>query len=390
MIQPDAIRRKAEDLYREYVQAWLIGDGGFFPKAIRGRKTPHSDDLSAASRSVRCLRAGSKEAVGFGYSIEWREVNSRRFGRNQFPARILFETADDLLRFLDRKTEFDSFAETASHLRSEFPALDSWIRVNTRTVVEISQEMHGLLQVLRWFRDNPRPNMYARELPLPVETKFIERHQRLLREWFDLVLPPHTIRSDEEHFERRYGLRYPEPHLLMRFLDPQLQVDMGFPCCELSLPLHTLAQLDAPIATVFIVENKVNLLTLPSFIGAIALGGLGNGVTLLRYVPWLKTSPIRYWGDIDVEGFAILSSLRAIFPQVESFLMDRATFDRHESLAIDGTGRKSELPTQLTDAERSLFVHCRDNNLRLEQERLSQSDVLAAILGGQFPRTACT
>jgi hypothetical protein len=390
MIQPDDIRRKAEDLYRQYVQAWLKGDDEFFPRAIRGRKTPRSNDLSAASRSVRCLRAGSKETVGFGYSVEWREVNSRRFGRNQFPVRILFETPEDLLRFLDRKAEFDSFADAASRLRSDFPVLDSWIRVNTRTVVELAQDLHGLLQVLHWFRDNPRPNLYARELPLPVETKFIERHQRVLREWFDLVLPPHMIRSDEEHFERRYGLRYPEPHLLVRFLDPQLQVDMGFPCCELSLPLHTLAQLSAPIGTVFIVENKVNLLTLPRFDGAIALGGLGNGVTLLRYVPSLEATPIRYWGDIDVEGFMILSALRAFLPHVQSFLMDRATFDRHELLAVAGTGRKPEMPSHLNDAERSVFLHCREHNLRLEQERLPQSEVKAEMLRNQSrltPRT---
>ena len=38
-------------------------------------------------------------------------------------------------------------------------------------------------------------------------TKFVERHRRILREWLDIVLPPETIRADEEHFERRFGLR---------------------------------------------------------------------------------------------------------------------------------------------------------------------------------------
>ena len=41
-----------------------------------------------------------------GYSIEWREVNSRKFGKNRFPVRILFETQDDLLRFTGKQREF--------------------------------------------------------------------------------------------------------------------------------------------------------------------------------------------------------------------------------------------------------------------------------------------
>jgi hypothetical protein len=151
-------------------------------------------------------------------------VNSRTFGRNQFPARILFETSDDLLRFLGRKQEFETFTAAATRLRSEFPVLEEWIRRNTRMLLEIAPVLDRLLIVLNWFRETPRPNLYARELPLPVDSKFIERHQPVLREWFDLVLPHSAIRSDEEHFCRRYGLLYPEPHLLLRFLDLELEI----------------------------------------------------------------------------------------------------------------------------------------------------------------------
>jgi hypothetical protein len=230
-----------------------------------------------------------------------------------------------------------------------------------------------------WFAEHPRPALFSRELPLPVDTKFIERHRRVLREWFDLVLPPHTIRSDEDHFERRYGLRYAEPHLLVRFLDPQLQTRAGFPCDELSLPLRAIESLTCEGSTVFIVENKVNLLTLPVFENGIALGGLGNGVTLLRQIQWLHSTPIRYWGDIDVEGLAILSTLRSLFPHVESFLMDRATVDRHRRLMVCGTGRNVDLPAYLDAEERFAFLECRSKNLRLEQERIPQSDVVDAL-----------
>jgi hypothetical protein len=379
MIQPQDIRLKAEVLYREFTQAWLRGHDGFFPTTIRGRKTPRTSDLAAASQAIRVLRESSKEVVGFGFSVEWREVNSRTFGRNQFPARILFETSDDLLRFLGRKQEFETFTTAATRLRSEFPVLEEWIRRNTRTLLEIAPVLDRLLIVLNWFCENPRPNLFARELPLPVDTKFIERHQSILREWFDLALPYSAVRSDEEHFFRRYGLLYAEPHFLLRFLDPELQMEMGFPCGVFSLPLTTLSQLCGQIGTVFIVENKTNLLTLPSFHRAIALGGLGNGVTILRYLPWLQNTPIIYWGDIDVEGFAILSTLRALFPHAESFLMEHAILEQYEHFAVAGTGRTIEVPPHLNDAEKTVFLHCREGNLRLEQEHVLQSEVLSQM-----------
>jgi hypothetical protein len=380
MIDPVEIRRKAESLYREYVQAWLAAeDESFFPREIRCRKKPASNDLAEASRAVRVLRAGSKESTGFGYSVQWREVRSRTFGRNEFPERVLFHTAEDLLRFLERCDEFATLVAAATKLRSRLPVLEQWLRANPETLLALAPDLDGLLEVVSWFVQHPRPGIFARELPLAVDTKFIERHERILRKWLDIVLPPHTIRSDEEYFERRFGLRYAEPHLMLRFLDAGLQAAAGIPFDELSLPLRTLDQLSCPVTTVFIVENKVNLLTLPPIEGAIALGGLGNGVSLLRYVAWLQTVQITYWGDIDVEGLAILSMLRASFPHVQSVMMDQSTIDRYERLLVPGTARILDVPPYLNAAEHELFLACRSRNIRLEQERIPQADVVAKL-----------
>ena len=56
----------------------------------------------------------------------------------------------------------------------------------------------------------------------------------------------------------------------------------------------------------------------------IAMGGMGNGVTLLRHVPWLTNAHICYWGDLDVDGLLILSAVRAMCPHAESAFMDEA------------------------------------------------------------------
>ena len=53
MIQPEDIRRKAENLYPDYLRAWLDGDESFFPRIIPARKTPDGDELPAAMQ-YRC------------------------------------------------------------------------------------------------------------------------------------------------------------------------------------------------------------------------------------------------------------------------------------------------------------------------------------------------
>jgi len=275
--------------------------------------------------------------------------------------------------------EFRLFTAAVTRLREAFPALEKWIRGNVRTLIEAASDLDGLIGVLQFFRDNPRPNQFARELPIPVDTKFIERYQRLLQDWLDIVLPPQAIRADEKHFERRYGLRYAEPHLLVRLLDPSLEKELCCPCSELSLPLHTLGAMAIRANAAIIVENKVNLLTLPFLPRTIGLGGLGSNVVLMRYLPWLNSVPVVYWGDIDIEGFEILSSLRAIIPSVRSFLMDSATLERWPSLVVPGTGRHRDVPAHLTDSEQQTFLRCRDENLRLEQERIPQDVMLREI-----------
>jgi hypothetical protein len=378
MIQPDEIRRKAENLYPDFLRAWWAGDASFFPRLIPSRRNPDPDDLAGAIQSMRRLREGSKETRGFGYHVEWRERNSRTFGRNQFPERISFESQEDFLRFLGKEREFAIVAEMATQLRTTYPSLESWLQANLRRLPGIAPDRGGLVEVLRYFVDHPRPNVFARELPLSVDTKFIERHANILREWLDLVLPPHAIRADERKFEHRYGLRSADPHLLVRLLDSQLGPELGFPCPEFSLPLDTLASLPVRADLVLIVENKVNLLTLPPVKRGLGLGALGDAATRLRHVPWLKQHPIVYWGDVDVEGLQILSSLRALFPQTRSLLMDLATLDRWSHLVVPGSGHVPipQTPAHLTESEQAAFARCRDGNLRLEQERIPQADVL--------------
>ncbi|MBN8625709.1 MAG: hypothetical protein J0M17_09490 [Planctomycetes bacterium] len=376
MIQPEDIRQKAERLYPKFLREWLDGNDAFFPRVIPSNRDLNGATQARAAEQVQRLREASKEVLGYGYSVTWEERRSRDFGRNLFPVRISFETAADFLRYLRRLEEFERFRRAVTQTCDEFPVLRPWIRSQTRAFLGVVEEVDGLLHVLRYLRDHPRPDVFARELPLPVDTKFVERQAAILRPWLDLVLPAHAVRADEQHFERRYGLKYAEPHLMVRVLDPTLQSELALPWSEFSLPLQALEKLRVSKATVLIVENKVNLLTLPPLHRAIGLGSLGDNITILRSVPWLLHSPIYYWGDLDVEGFEILSSLRSFLPHVQSILMNADTLTHWRSLAVPGTGAAPAVPRDLSSSEQAGFDMCREFNLRLEQERIPQAVVV--------------
>ena len=79
-------------------------------------------------------------------------------------------------------------------------------------------------------------------------------------------------------------------------------------------------------------------------------------------------------GDLDVEGFQILSALRAAFPHTRSMLMDVAAISRYRSIAGVGKGNWFSVPTHLTTNEALAFEICLQENLRIEQERIPLND----------------
>jgi len=378
LLNPDEIKAKALRQYSKFLSGWLAGID-VFPLHIPGIGVP-DDSLAIAQQQVQSLKSGSKDSLGYGYTIEWQERNSRHHGRNLFPDRVVFASRDDYLRCIGRQREFTEYAAAVERIRQRQPRLESWLLSNRAALIANLKHIASLLDVVEYLQQNPRPRLFAREIPLSVDTKFIEQNAGILDQWLNIVLLPETIRADERHFERRFGLRYAEPQVLLRFLDPELQRANGSPWRECSIPLHTLAESPIDAKRVIIVENKINLLTLPAMPEAIAVGGLGNAIVDLTYVPWLADRALWYWGDLDVEGFEILSRLRIRFPQTRSFLMDAASVNHwKDSLAVPGSMRQPSVPPLLTEPETTAFNMCAADNLRIEQERIPQTAVIEAM-----------
>jgi hypothetical protein len=381
VITPGQLRDKARRLYPQFVKAWLKGEN-FFPRRVPADLTLPGDP-AAAKKAVDALRLSARESNGRGYSIEWQERNSRSHSLNRFPVAIQIESQDDLLYLADTKSEFNALEAAVDRLRLNQPRLDGWLLQSThwKDLLKAARRVDDLLLMTQYLLDHPRPDSFAREIPLPVSTKLIEENDKLLSAWLDILLPDDQIdfRFDRDEFDRRYGLRHSRPHILVRVLDPALQMKMGLPFQELSIPADSIGRIQPAPATVFVVENKVNLLTLPLVKGGMAIGALGKAVSLLRDVQWLNGATIYYWGDFDVEGFEMLSQFRSLFEHTKSLLMDIGTYQRHHDLAIDWPNKPHSNPTALNTSERAVYDKLLNERKRLEQERLPPSDVVSTF-----------
>ena len=386
MIDPAGIEEKARRLYTKFVTAWLAGDS-FFPRRIPvDLKLPA--DLGKAKTVVNQLSANSKSQRSFGYRIVWQNQRRRIHGENDYPKEIWLDSAEDCLRLAGLSSEFDTLVDAVDCLRKRQPKLEPWLRESThwKQLLSVASDLEDLLSVVDWLVENPRPGCFTREIPLPVSTKLIEQNRRLLGAWLDQLLPPDQIDFNHSYqeFEPRYGLHYVRHHLLLRCLDSELKQRLCLPFEELSLPAQSIARLPVGVTggtlpRVLIVENKVNLLTLPKLPKTLAIGGLGNAIMLTRQIDWLAECTILYWGDLDVEGFQILGQFRGLFPQTKSWLMDRKTFEAHRSYAIPWPNRSAELPANLNAEESSMCEYLLTHRLRLEQERIMQSHVRASL-----------
>lgn len=372
MIQPIEIKVKAERIYAKYLQQ--VAAGLPFEKIILPCDKKPSKDFERYRREHDALHTGSKAVRGFGYAVTWETVNHKTLGRQAVPQEIAFETEDDLLRFLHKEKEVRQLRSDLAALLSAFPQLQVWASKAPQKVVDHAGEWSDLLKVLTYFVAHPQPHRYIRELPIEVHTKFVENHKGILRELLDLLLGE-AVNTDEKRFEARYHLRYDEELVRLRFLDDVLSRTYAAGLRDLSLPVSACCALDWQVKLVFVVENKVNFLTFPPVPGALILWGHGYGVASLQSARFLQQTPLYYWGDLDAQGFEILSQFRGYFPQTRSLFMDRVTFDRFFE---NDEGKESKVTTDLhlTSEEQEVYDLLKAHNWRLEQEKIPQHYVL--------------
>lgn len=392
MITPADIRQKALKLWDsgKVLQAALQNeDELLFPWVISFRKPSarqQLDDFPAIRAWMEKLKSQSKAVTGSGYQLDYKVINHRQLGEQRLPAQIVFQCREDLLRFIHKLRDFEQLYASAVASIDCHPPLHEWISSKPRQFIKHHISWQQLVAVCDYFMQHPRPDLYLRELDIRgVDSKFIEQHKSILTELLDWLLPETAINrmesgSRQYGFERRYGLRYPQPLLRLRLLDRAL-----YPLPEisdLSLPLSQLAQWPIPCERVFITENKTNGLSFPDLPGSMVIFGLGYGVETLAELDWLRGKTLIYWGDIDTHGLSILSRLRQSFPKVQAVMMDQATLAQFADLCVvePEASRCTHALTGLSATEQVLYQCLQQSHQRLEQERLPMGYVLGCLI----------
>lgn len=391
MVSPEEIKTKAARKYKDFLRYeidLLFGkpEESFFPLTIRADTGNVNDDLLQRQKDLQSLIAKSKNKTGSGYALELETVQSRRNGEQTSISRILFETKDDFLSFINENKSYKRFYNAIelvkeSHLLSN-EKICEWSKSHLNDLQSEPESSHywsDICLCAEWLNKNQDSKLYIREIPLPVHTKFIEQNSKLIQSL--------TEKSDSTHsFEETFGLK--TKPCSVRFRSLSEKVSLPFSTTNLSecqIPIKDFECLDKEfsdqINNIFIVENEMVYLTFPKVPNSICIWGHGYTVNSLNNVEWFNSKRIYYFGDLDEHGFDILSSYRRFYPNTQSFCMNSKTWNKYQEFAVEGNALDgNKVPENLINDEKAVFMTLHNSlKNRIEQERISVEYIKEAI-----------
>lgn len=385
MISPEEIRIKAKNKYKDFLRykvdlsvTFPVED--FFPLIIKADKGKVNDDLLSRQKELQLLISKSKNKTGSGYKLDFETVNSRKNGEQTEVSKIYFENESDYLSFINENKSYKLFCTAISQIKDSNLLSNEkfveWAKSHLTDLCAEPESNHFWTDVYLcadWLNKNQDSNLYIREIPLPVHTKFIEQNKKIIKSL--------TEKADSEYeFEATFGLKIKPDFVRFRSLSDNIILPFSESMLnECQLLLDDFSKLDESflhkIKNIFIVENEMVYLTFPRYKDSICIWGQGYKVNILNGIEWFKSKELYYFGDLDEHGFDILSTYRRCYPQIQSFCMDKNVLDEYEQFLVQGKKLENgRIPENLTEAENECFMILRSvtsEKNRLEQERVS-------------------
>ena len=374
-----SVHKKALRLYESgALFRSFIEDKSLFPLSIN-LKTPTQkrlrDAMPTLSKELKALEA-------LQLQVEYQEFDFKSMGKQRLPVSVEIESQEKLLKFLGKEREFEEFVRAYEKATTAFSSLKTLFIAKPNLLLHNRKNIAELIKICKFFVANPKPDIYIRELSIEgVDTKFIQKNRVVVDSFLESVLEESSYSAEitklsENGFEKKYGLKYELPLVRFRILDKSLYI-RGI--SDISLTTEEFASLNLACEDVFIVENKITMLSFMDVKNAIVIFGNGYGAGRIKNARWLEKKNIYYWGDIDMDGFAILSQVRGYFSQTQSLLMNSKTIEKFKELAVSSSDRSSKLLAYLDDSEKVVYERLVNDyyreNFRLEQERIPFSYV---------------
>lgn len=205
------------------------------------------------------------------------------------------------------------------------------------------------------------------------DTKFIERNHHLIT---TLVALRYGEQVKDLGLEKFLKAEDGDNHwLLVVPLAPNV-----LPFKQLRLQASELRKTSLPCKNILIVENEHCLYQLPEIEDTIAIFGAGLNLSWMQS-EWLSSRNIGYWGDMDTWGLNMLATARSYQDHLIPLMMNRETFERFRSYAVEELSPYSEEPpSNLTIEEREFYQFL----FSLEKGRLEQEFLPIAYVHEQF------
>ena len=211
-----------------------------------------------------------------------------------------------------------------------------------------------------------------------MDTKFIEKNLRII-ESVAAALVDRSIK-DTGLIDWLDCKEKPKDWLLVKPLCEQTRALLGG-LLLLRLSSDTLQDFELPARNILVIENEQSCLALSNVRNTIAVSGGGKNISWMK-AGWLVDKNVGYWGDIDSEGFAILSDARSKLSSITPLMMDEPTVKTFAKRMVPEPDSVSKDPVALTETELALFKGLRADQYadkRLEQERLPMEYVAQHI-----------
>ncbi len=319
-------------------------------------------DLGAARDWVTALDGGRRGDTR--YSLVWQTIGGRHVGRNTLPRRAIISTYEQAWALLNVKAAVQQF-ERLLELAADDPAVHAWLFQNPFRAIDLASEFPRLIDAHRWLDTHRDSRRFLRQISAPgVDTKFTERHRGVLASILG-------VSSTASGFVTGLGLQTKPEFVRLR---PSPSLGLLEHVSEVSLRADELTRIDLRPSRVLVIENEITYLSVDVPAHGAVFWGKGFEIDRIGRLPWLTDVPVRYWGDLDTHGFAILDRLRAWLPQTESILMDRETLFAHRDRWVTEPSPTTAALRHLSPAEHDLYADLADDSLgervRLEQERI--------------------
>ncbi len=366
MLTTKEIKDKAERSYKDFLISVLRREI-FFPFHIKGNKGNVNAPLQDLFPALKHLIDNSKEKLGYGYTVTYKEVNTRHSGIMTMPDAIFFDNPQDFLKFIDKEHPFLAFRKAVDLTKKQIPALLKWIEENVLKCQKNADNWEAILTVINYFINNPKPNCYWRQLKIDVDLAQLEVYKPLIGELLDFILPPHLINKNETLFDARFNLLFDEPLIRLRFLDNESSNNSNLDTNSIDnladnfnaaspisnsklvcfVPRNDIFSSNRPLSinddfalkcsliasfkdihceNVFLITDKDIFLSFSKLHNTIVIYW-EHTIDVLIKINWLNNKTVYLITDITIKGFEQLSEMRSVLPNLNAFMMDKTAFN---------------------------------------------------------------